>query len=322
MPDQSYEPFRRSLLQRDELAELSRLRPRIAVRDTLLLWAQIIAAWCVAAAYPGVWMDLAAACFVGNRYYALFILGHDGLHRRLHPSPAVNDWWNDAALIGPLGAVTRLNRRNHMKHHAGLCTAPDPDLYKYRSRTALSVADYLASLSGLTFVARAVRNVYAADAEATTRAATERHGVRDATILLLWQAVLILTLTRLFGWWGYVGMWLLPVYVFTYAADIVRVFCEHSTADGADECPLPARLTTFTSNWFERKLFAPMNMNHHVAHHLWPSIPYYNLPQATALLHARVRAAGGAGPSRRGSYVAYLWRYGASVAASRRRCNA
>ena len=28
-----------------------------------------------------------------------------------------------------------------------------------------------------------------------------------------------------------------------------------------------------------------MNMNFHAAHHLWPSIPYYNLPVASRELH-------------------------------------
>ncbi len=39
-------------------------------------------------------------------------------------------------------------------------------------------------------------------------------------------------------------------------------------------------MITYLSNPIERMFVAPMNMNYHAAHHLWPSIPYYNLPIA------------------------------------------
>jgi fatty acid desaturase len=53
-------------------------------------------------------------------------------------------------------------------------------------------------------------------------------------------------------------------------------------------------------------LLAPMNMNYHAAHHLWPSIPYYNLPVADREIRYRPEAAG---LEWRGSYFAYLLRY-------------
>jgi fatty acid desaturase len=53
-------------------------------------------------------------------------------------------------------------------------------------------------------------------------------------------------------------------------------------------------------------LVAPMNMNYHTAHHLWPSIPYYNLPTADRLMREHP---GAAGLEWRGSYFAYLLTY-------------
>jgi fatty acid desaturase len=52
--------------------------------------------------------------------------------------------------------------------------------------------------------------------------------------------------------------------------------------------------------------FAPMNMNFHAAHHLWVSIPYYNLPKADALMRAHPLATS---LEWRRSYVGYLIRY-------------
>lgn len=317
---QSYQPYRTELLRREELQQLNRLRPAVAARDTALLWLQILLAWTVAALYPTVWCAVLMACAVGNRYYALYIIGHDGLHRRLHESHRVNDWWNDVLLTGPLGAITRLNRRNHMTHHGTLAQSADPDFYKYQRRATSGLAAYLWSLTGLPLVWNAVRNVYAGN-RATDATVTASRGMKyhasDLCTIVGWQIVLVGGLTLTFGWWGYFLMWLAPVYAFTYAADIARVFCEHSVLDAEDsECGLVDRLVTFQSSWLERQFFAPMNMNHHVAHHLWPSIPYYNLPQATKLAYARAGGPQYSQPAPRwqGSYVGYLWRY--AVAAS------
>lgn len=317
---QSYLPYRAQLLRREELQQLGRLQPAVAARDTVLLWLQILLAWAVAARYPMVWCNVLMACIVGNRYYSLFIIGHDGLHRRLHESRNVNDWWNNLLLIGPLGAITRLNRRNHMTHHGALALPTDPDYYKYQRRTALGLTAYLWSLTGLPLVWNAARNVYAvgqATADTATAPDAVKYRAHEICIVVAWQLTLIGGLTLTFGWWGYFLMWLAPVYVFTCAADIVRVFCEHSVLHAEDsECGLSDRMVTFQSYWLERQLFSPMNMNHHAAHHLWPSIPYYNLPQATRLIKARIECGQSSQVSIfrwQGSYLDYLWRCAAAA---------
>lgn len=91
----------------------------------------------------------------------------------------------------------------------------------------------------------------------------------------------------MFGWWGYLLMWAGPIYVMTYCADMCRVFCEHSTESGSDEVEVSERLVLFEPSKVEQLILSPMNMHHHIAHHLWPAIPYYNLPVATNLLKAR-----------------------------------
>jgi fatty acid desaturase len=80
-----------------------------------------------------------------------------------------------------------------------------------------------------------------------------------------------------------------------------------STDEEADE---RKRMITYTSTWLERQFFAPHNMNFHTAHHLWPSIPYYNLPEADRLIRARIEQGG---PDDnlvwRRSYVRYILSY-------------
>jgi fatty acid desaturase len=100
-------------------------------------------------------------------------------------------------------------------------------------------------------------------------------------------------------------LWLFPVYAFMFLGDNFRSFAEHSHPEG-DQAADRHRLITYTSNPLERMLVAPMNMNYHTAHHLWPSIPYYNLPTADRLIRHHPDAAG---LEWRGSYFAYLLTY-------------
>ena len=69
---------------------------------------------------------------------------------------------------------------------------------------------------------------------------------------------------------------------------MVRQFLEHGHPE-PDALGDRHRLITHASNPVERLFLAPLNMNLHTAHHLWPSIPYYNLPEADRLARERNR---------------------------------
>ena len=292
---QSYRPYRGRLLIPAQLKELNKLRPGRMMRDTALLRSQILLAWAAVAAIP----------VIGTRFYALFIIGHDGLHRRLFRDRRRNDLWNDFFILGPVGAITRLNRLNHMSHHDTLALPHDPDRYKYVADDKLTFSTYLFSLTGLRYVLRALRHVFVPRPAKEQRSA---YTLRDLAILLGWQALLAGSLTFFIGWWAYPLLWLLPVYIFAFTADIVRVFLEHSYPETDAVSDRRPRLITYTSNAIERRLFAPMNMNFHAAHHLWPSIPYYNLPDADALIRALPAAQEGL--EWRPSYIGQLRAFG------------
>lgn len=297
------QPYR-ALISVAERAELSVPCPTRAVLSIVLLWIQIFGSWAIA-----YWIDLpiavlVAAAFTGNRYYAIFIIGHDGLHRRIHPDVSKNDLINDLLVLGPICAVTRVNRLNHMQHHQTLGLDCDPDKFKYQGRSKLSALALLLSFTGAPLVLRAAANVFVRKPGASS-GTRPSYRLRDIAIIVGWQALLILVLTITFGWWGYLVMWLLPVGIFTIAFDLLRVFCEHSLENEGNVATPEQRLIMIKSSPAERMLFSPMNMNHHVAHHLWPSVPYFNLPRATRLLESRVQLAG-LTIAQRSGYLRYM----------------
>ena len=300
---QAYSPFRTVLLEREELSRLHRLRPYIPVCHTALHWLLIIAAWVGVAVAPAVWMVVASVLMTGVNFYGLYIIGHDGLHRRLFNDPRANDLWNDLLIVGSFGAITRRNRCNHMEHHQDTCLETDPDRHKYLHTGKDAIMPFAVFLSGLANLLPSVRNVFLRG----EKKSRERYGTRDLMILAGWQASLLAGLSWAIGWWAYPVLWLFPVYAFGYRADLIRVFCEHSVTGPDNEADLSLRLITYRSNMLEKLFFAPHNMNFHAAHHLWPGIPYYNLPRADRLMRKRA----GEDPRLivRGSYAAYLMEY-------------
>lgn len=302
--------LRRTLLDPQRVRELSKLRPAVAIRDAALCWATILTSWAVAAALDTWWAVAAAIVVVGNRFYALFIIGHDGMHRRLFPDARVNDLFTDILVLAPIGAINRVNNRNHLRHHQHLASDADPDRHKhgcFNKTTPLAVVGYL---TGATSVLRSAAHVFTSGGVDRQRDADRpRHGLRDLAVLAGCQATLVVGLTVAFGWWGYPLMWLVPVYAFTILADNLRTFVEHSQVE-ADRVADARRLVTNDPGWLERVMLAPLHMHCHAAHHLWPSIPYYNLPAADA----EMRRAPDAGQIEwRGSYIGYLWHYTRSL---------
>jgi fatty acid desaturase len=256
---------------------------------------------------PAWWTVMLAIPIIGTRYYALFIIGHDALHRRLFPSVTHNDRFADLVVFGPIGAITRINNRNHIRHHRLLATPDDPDRHKHGCFNKTNAIELIGFLTGVSSLLRSVHNVFAKTGSSVEQGQTSRTqytGV-DLCILVGWQVALIGGLTAFIGFWAWPVLWLGPVYIFAFLGDNVRSFLEHSHPE-PDAIADRHRLITFTSNIIERQLFAPMNMNFHAAHHLWPSIPYYNLPRADREMRDLPASRD---IEQRGSYFAYLWLY-------------
>ena len=309
---QTYEPYRSKVLSKEQLQQLNSLKPLLAVVHTLLNWSLIFLAWLLVSQTKEVWLIVLAIPWIGTRFYALFIIAHDGLHRRIFPNRTMNDLWNDAFILGAIGAITRINRSNHMTHHSNLATPEDPDRFKYLNQNKNTHLLFASFLTGLSFVFRAVVNVFVDQGNDTkekkfVKSNRDSYQFRDIIILIAWQVILIGGLSYFIGWWAYPVLWLLPVYLFVFVADLVRVFSEHSMPIADDLADKSIRLISFESNFLEKQFFAPNNMNFHAVHHLWPSIPYYNLPTADALV--RDSSVALTGLLWRKSYLGYLLDY-------------
>jgi fatty acid desaturase len=312
MGTQSYQPLRSEILSPEQTRLLHQHRPLIPIIDTAIDWIFIIMAWCIVALWPSVWTVLLAVPIVGSRFYGLHIIAHDGVHKRLFKNQIVNDLFCDLFVHAPILCITRLSRNNHLDHHSDICSETDPDRHKYVHARKDTPMGFVAFMSGLGNLVPTLRNLTTSKKQDGKIALAYRPV--EIVLIVAWQLALFVGLTWGIGWWAYPVLWLLPIYVFTMLGGLLRVFCEHSMLVDDGTADATMRLISFTSNPLERAVFAPHNMHLHAAHHLWPSIPYYNLPDADRVLRASTYA------DRcvwRGSYIAYLWRYARLWAFSR-----
>lgn len=293
------------LISRERIKDLSKIRPRIMILDVITSWIIIFFSWLIAFWHPVLWVQIMVVLVIGIKYYSLFIIGHDGLHGILFKDRKTNNLFSDIFVFAPIGAITRVNKRNHLLHHKFLSSELDPDIYKHTCTGKETILGFFFFLSGLEKVVKGLLLVMLNRHEEKKEYQNPlKHSLKEILLVIIFQLVFIVGLTYTFGWLGYIGFWVLPVYI-TILLDNIRSFSEHSHPE-PDEDADEHRLITFLPNFFERVIFAPMNMHHHVAHHLWPSIPYYNLPKATTEMRKNVKSNE---LEWRKSYVNYLWKW-------------
>ena len=136
---------------------------------------------------------------------------------------------------------------------------------------------FLSFLSGLENFGRSFSNIFVSGQGDDRTRQKIKYKLRDVVILFSVQTIIIVSSTWLVAWWAYLVLWVFPIYFFAFRADLTRVFCEHSGLFSDADLDSNFRLVSYKCNWLEKIFFAPHNMHCHISHHLWPSIPYYNL---------------------------------------------
>ncbi len=276
---------------------------RSAWRATLYVLedlAVLAAAIGLALAYwPNPLVILLAVLVIGTRQHALFIITHDAAHYLLFDNRTIND------LVGrccatPSGLSMCSYRVIHRMHHNNLYGELDPDTALHggypRGRWYL-VKKLLKDLSGLTAWKTYAYFLFAAPAlnTATNKALRplddtsdrlRRDARSDRNLVIVFHAVLLL----LFAWSGhlleYLVLWVLPLVTVVQAILRLRAIAEHgATTDFSS--PLTAARTNLGPRWLRWLLF-PHNVSHHIEHHLYASVPMYNLPR----LHAEMKKTG------------------------------
>ncbi len=240
--------------------------------------------------WPQPFVILLAIFLVGTRQHALFVVGHDAAHYLLYDNRRINDLVGRAcATLQGLSMCTY--RVIHRLHHNNLYGELDPDTALHggypRGRSYL-IKKLLKDLSGMTawktyayFLGGApglntatnvaLRPLDDTSAKLRQEARSDRNLVVAFHVLALvffyWQGLLV----------EYLVLWVLPLVTVVQAILRLRAIAEHgATTDFSS--PLTAARTNVTPAWLAWLIF-PHHVNYHIEHHLYASVPHYNLPE-------------------------------------------
>lgn len=267
------------------LGELAEVNGLGAGRAILTQWAAIGLAAAVAIWCGQWWSYLPAIVVIATRQHALLVLMHDGAHRLLARRRFVNDLASDLFLAFPLFVSTTLYRNHHFLHHRFLNSDADPDVADSReSHTRVGwLLVFLADIGGRGFM-KVLRS-----GSDFSMLSFLTGGDRERRLVPAWQFVsfaafwiaVAVSLTLLDGWIQFLLLWVLPMFTVLSLILHVRAVAEHA---GCDSVPTIGGTRTVIPGVLERLLFAPVNVNYHLAHHLFPGVPGTKLGQ----LHARL----------------------------------
>jgi fatty acid desaturase len=292
----------------DELRRFAEIETGPVVRKACVTWGLVLAALSAWSLSRGPVVLVIAFVTVSACQHALFLLAHEGAHFTL----ARRKWWNDlvsdALFATPIFLTTARYREGHLPHHTRLGDH-DGDLewrlwVLLRGRHGWRLL--AATLSGWTAIG------------AIVRLTPEKLGARESPLRFaagvgLSNGLLFCACHALGAPLAYFYLWLLPFLTLTQLLLIVRAVAEHQpwsyARRGDPDASVdltPALTRTFTPNRLERFLMAPVGAQHH-EHHLFPGIPFAQLPRLQATLTER-----GYYAAHRelvhGSYLSLLWR--------------
>jgi fatty acid desaturase len=249
--------------------------------------------------WPNPLVVLLAVIVVGTRQHALFVIAHDAAHYLLYERRSLNDAVGRAcATVQGLSMCTY--RVIHRLHHNNLYGELDPDTALHggypRGRGYL-IRKLLKDLSGLTAWKTYAYFLGGAPALNTatkvamrplddTSSKLREEARRDRNVVIAFHIVLLVV----FAWSGYLVqylvLWVLPLVTVVQAILRLRAIAEHgATTDFSS--PLTAARTNTGPAWLAWLIF-PHQVNFHIEHHLYASVPHYNLPR----LHREMLARG------------------------------
>jgi fatty acid desaturase len=289
-------------LSKAEIADLKQRSDAVGARILVVIWATIALTLYAVAHYPHPLLILAAIVLLGGQHLALAVAMHEAAHHTLFRTRALNEWAGQWLAAYPALQDMQRYRRHHLSHHRHTGTALDPDLCLATgfpvSRASL-VRKFLRDASGVTGAKALLGSVLMlggfleynvsggakkADLSGLSAAARARLFTRGLYGPVTAQVALLLVL------WAFGATWLYAVWAAAWLTAFqlflrIRSIAEHAMTPDPLDALNNARTTR--SRWWERLLYAPLNVNYHLEHHMLVAVPLYQLPRMHRILRER-----------------------------------
>ncbi len=269
-------------LSKEELRELSIVNPILACIHVGAEWGLIVATIYICQRFWHPMLYVFAAAFIASRQHALLVLMHDGVHYRLLRNRRLNDWMSEVMLAWPHFVSARQYRKNHFAHHRYLNSAQDPDLKRRKGDPAWAFPLAIPELAKLLLRDATGLNAAAMLKLAASVASADTVPVRLLVVRYGFYAAALGAIIYAGALEGFALYWVIPMFSWLVFIMRIRSIAEHHGIEEPDSA-YPLTRTTRAS-WLERIWLAPKNVNYHIEHHFFPSVPFYRLPKLHATL--------------------------------------
>ena len=266
------------IFEKDELRPLLELNNSMMSYTFLFIWGQIFFAYYlfIKCPYllPLIWF------FVASRQHALAALAHEAVHGLLAPNKIINNFLGRYLAAFPILVSLSRYQAIHLLHHRKLFSTEDPDrpIYERYPVNQKRWVKYLTRditartfLKNFLYFAPLPKIFYPQGKDPINHYPYQNDAFQffffqfGLHLFFFWQGKLL----YLFLFWWAPYLTLLQVLL------RIRGALEHGAIKNKND-ELQNTCTVTDKNWV---LFfmAPLGLNFHLEHHLYPIIPWYNL---------------------------------------------
>ncbi|MDR2837450.1 MAG: fatty acid desaturase family protein [Azonexus sp.] len=263
-------------------ARLFRLQPWSNALALAADWALIALSFALASVAPHPLVYLLAAIVIARSQLALTVIMHEAAHGLLAPGRR-NDTLGQWLAAGPLWLSLASYRAGHLKHHRAPMAPDDPvarifavDDYPLTRRQL--TGRLLAHACGLGYCQTAYKLLRGDFRDALPKVPkSPALVIRELASMLTGNVLLFAALALAGHPLMYVGLWILPSLTLLPLAGQIRAIFEHAGLPANADQSLNAR-TIVKPSW-QTFLCGPHGIHYHIEHHLFPRLPFHNLPR-------------------------------------------
>lgn len=264
------------------VTQLSRLSFAKSLQALVFDWVFIAGAISLSLYFKSTWVYLIAIVIIAARQHALLMLVHEGAHFRMAKNHSLNNVLTDLFAAFPIFFCTTAYRRNHLKHHRFLNSMEDPDWARKVSIPEWTFPQTRSQLRNTMFKVMAtgwyqmirlfinfsgVLDKQTYTSTASLKLLSMKIAFYSAALVIIYKFDLGFTV---FSYWIVPFLFILPV------LERIRSISEHFALSYADDFN---QTRDVLCSPVEAFLFGPHNIRYHLSHHLYPSVPQYNLPR-------------------------------------------
>lgn len=241
-------------------------------------WAVIAVAIAISKWFANPLVYVAVVVVIAGRMHGIGVLIHEFAHFRFIADKERSDWIGDLFLAWPIFATIDAYRQNHLAHHRYTNTQDDPDWvikldadeFTFPQTRAKAIVNFL----GYLIVVNSWHDIKGA----LSRVGGDRGSSRRYKLARLGYYLAFAAFFTAAGFWSeFLLYWAVPYLTVFFLLLHIRSVAEHfGSMDYEHELGSSRNVTPY---FWERWFFCPHDVNYHLDHHLYPSVPHYNLPE-------------------------------------------